>query len=358
MKYIYEVKQQKTNTINIILYSVILGVIINVISNALGIIFNLNPWIYVTSGIIIALVLIVVTLIHNINKLNQTTENKGAFIIDKQSNNKLITIPDYNISEDMVNNLNAAFVENAAIEKMWQNGSFNVFEFVGVNKEKRIIAKASETSIILIELIEYSILNDFSVFIGDYFNQRHLNNNVINLDQKSIPDILLENRFLKLFSEDPNNRMSFVNDDSENDYENVVESYQNGAIFRRFQLNLPKGSKVFRLDKNTISIDTKLFTLTIKILFGGFNTFIQKEFFDYYLHKKKNDCTEFEFNVEIKVKYKLHSIFKIMDWKYYNWLDEYIERLSHYCDIDTFYNDINWKQNKTIIRLLKSIESK
>ena len=77
-----------------------------------------------------------------------------------------------------------------------------------------------------------------------------MNNNVINLDQKSIPDILLENRFLKLFSEDPNNRMSFVNDDSENDYENVVKSYQNGAIFRRFQLNLPKGSKVFRLEKH------------------------------------------------------------------------------------------------------------
>lgn len=198
----------------------------------------------------------------------------------------------------------------------------------------------------------------FQSLLVNYFNQRHLNNNVINLDQKSIPDILLENRFLKLFSEDPNNRMSFVNDDPENDYENVVESYQNGAIFRRFQLNLPKGSKVFRLDKNTISIETKLFTLTIKILFGGFNTFIQKEFFDYYLHTKKNDCTEFEFNIEIKVKYKLHSIFKIMDWKYYNCLDEYIERLSHYCDIDTFYNDINWKQNKTIIRLLKSIESK
>lgn len=43
MKYINEIKKQKENTINIVLYSVILGVIINIISNALGLILDIKP---------------------------------------------------------------------------------------------------------------------------------------------------------------------------------------------------------------------------------------------------------------------------------------------------------------------------
>lgn len=64
--------------------------------------------------------------------------------------------------------------------------------------------------------------------------------------------------------------------------------------------------------------------------------------------------SEYEFNIEIDVQYKLNSIFKITDWKYYNWLNDYIERLKHYWNVDIFYMDINWEYNKTIIRILNA----
>ena len=44
-------------------------------------------------------------------------------------------------------------------------------------------------------------MDDFSIFIEDYFNSRNMNENVITFDQNAVPDILLNNRFLKLFSE-------------------------------------------------------------------------------------------------------------------------------------------------------------
>ena len=94
--------------------------------------------------------------------------------------------------------------------------------------------------------------------------------------------------------------------------------------------------------------------MTIKVLFGGFNTVIENSFYKYYIQKKNKAFSEYQFNIEIGVNYKLKSIFRIMDWKYYNWLDEYIERLEHYCSMDTFYKYINWEQNKTIIRILNT----
>ena len=353
MKYINEIKKQKENTINIVLYSVILGVIINIISNALGLILDIKPWIYLVSGIGVSVLLIGLTLIYNIVKLNQTIKYNGAFIVDEKNDNDFITIPNYKISEDMDDYLKSAFCENEAIKNIWQQGNFKTFDFIGVDKDKNLIAKTNESTNMLIELIEYCLLENLSTFIDDYFNLRHMNENVIKLDQNSVPDILLNNRFMKLFSENPRNRNAFVNDSKTKDYEHiVVMTGKNGAVYRRFDLNLPKGSKVYRSNKNTIIIDTKLFTLTIKVLFGGFNTVIENNFYKYYIQKKNKAFSEYQFNIEIGVNYKLKSIFRIMDWKYYNWLDEYIERLEHYCSMDTFYKDINWEQNKTIIRIL------
>lgn len=361
MRYINEIKKQKSNTINIVLYSVILGIIINIISDLIGLILDVKPWVYFVLGIGIAVSLIGVTLVYNVIKLNKTICFKGAFIIDEHNNNDFIIIPNYKISENMKSYLESAFSENEAIKKLWEKGNFKTFDVIGVDKDKRLLAKPDEASILLIELIEYCLLENFSTFIGDYFNLRHMNSNIITLDQNSVPDILLNNRFLKLFSESPSNRNAFINSESNHGYnqdESLVMMYgQNGAVYRRFNLNLPEGSKVYRTNKNTVIIDTKLFKLTIKILFGGFNTVIENDFYNYYIQKKNNAFSEYEFNIEMDIEYKIKSIFKIMDWKYYNWLDDYIERLEHYCNISTFYRDINWKQNKTLIRILTAKES-
>ncbi len=250
MKYINEIKKQKESTINIVLYSVILGVIINIISNALGLILDIKPWIYLVSGIGVSVLLIGLTLIYNIVKLNQTIKYNGAFIVDEKNDNDFITIPNYKISEDMADYLKSAFCENEAIKNIWQQGNFKTFDFIGVDKDKNLIAKTNESTNMLIELIEYCLLENLSTFIGDYFNLRHMNENVIKLDQNSVPDILLNNRFMKLFSENPRNRSAFVNDSKTKDYEHiVVMTGKNGAVYRRFDLTYQKVLRFIALIK-------------------------------------------------------------------------------------------------------------
>ncbi|MGN0319240.1 MAG: hypothetical protein ACI4E1_15050 [Lachnospira sp.] len=356
-------RKEKHESVNIIVFSVILSTFINIISGALYEIYDFNPLVYVVCGSIVIVILILISLLYRIHKLNVSIEYKGMFIIDKHDKNRLINIPNYRINNDMTKYLKSSFVENKVIKKIWEEGDFQKFDFFQSDDKGRIYAKCDDSINLLLELIEYSLIENFSIFISDYFNALHLHSKVKKWSKDSIPDLLLTNRFLKLFSEDMNNRNIFMEDTEGCDTSTiecegtVLVSYKNGALFRRFDLYLPKGTTIHKNDKNSITIDTKLFILTIHYLYGGFSTVVDKEFYKYYIG---NDGIinyhPYQFNINISVKYKCLSAFKPYDWKYYNWLDEYINELEHYCNKNTFLNDIGWEHDKSLIRVLRNFK--
>lgn len=82
---------------------------------------------------------------------------------------------------------------------------------------------------------------------------------------------------------------------------------------------------------------------------------VEKDFYKYYLHETEyQGFHDWKYMVEFNVKYKISSLLKLWDWKYYNWLDEYLVKLANYCDVDTFYKNIGWEESKTILRILKT----
>lgn len=363
-KSVEKFREEKHEYFNIVVFSVVLSTVINIISGALCDIYNIHPLVYIVCGSIITFFLIIFSLLYRIHKLNLSIEYKGMFIIDKQNKNRLIKIPNYKINNDMVNYLESSFIENKAMKKIWEEGNLQKINFCQSDKNGTIYAKCDESINLFLELVEYSLLENFSIFISDYFNLLHLHSKVELWSKESVPDILLTNRFLKLFSEDMNNRSAFFEDTEDSNNSTiecegtVVTSYKNGALYRRFDLYLPKGTTIHKNNNNSITIDTKLFTLTIKYLYGGFSTVVDNEFIKYYIGREgKMSYHPYQFNININVKYKLVSIFKIYDWKYYNWLDEYIISLKHYCDKETFLNDICWNNNKTFIKVLEKMNS-
>ncbi|WP_028518805.1 hypothetical protein [Ruminococcus flavefaciens] len=335
---------ERLNMVNIIIYSIILGILVNYISDSVTEAFGLKAKSRLIFGIISIAVLLVILLLHSIKRLSTTIDFKCTFIHDK--NKDLVSIPEYKISEDMKEYLEASFAENAAIKNQWKNTKFN---FIDIKNKPCTIVN---------ELIEYCLLESFSTFISSYFNLLDENEKTITLNQKNIPEILLNNRFLKLFSEDMENRSVFINNSNKatiSDTSSVCLQYaQNGAIYRRFDLTLPKGSKIYK-DKDAIIVDTKLFKMTIQIIFKGLNRFIDHDLLKYYVKSDDPfDLNCLAFGIKLSVKYKYSAAFKPFDWKYYNWLSEYIERLENYCDIDSFYSTINWKIAKALLQIKKS----
>lgn len=363
---IREFQNQKSELNGLILYSIVLGISINILSGILSDLLNIAPWVNLIIWSMISLVIIITSQIMKYLSLNTKVELRGMFITDETSKNKLIAIPNYEISTDMKRYFESACSENNAYRRIWEDTGLDKAKESKNHGER--LSKISESSKLLVELIEYCLLDHFSIFINDYFNKRGVSQKCMSCLGRDIPDVLLQNRFLKLFSEEPKNRAAFcdnprsviyeINDD-ENDADDegtiVLMMEDNGAMYRRFNLMIPNGSKVFRENGNTVVIDTKLFTLKHRVGFEGISTFVERDFYTHYLHKPNYDgFHEWEFSVEVEVKYKYTALFKPWDWKYYNWLDEYLGKLCSYCDMKTFYKDIGWEEVKTILRILKT----
>lgn len=357
---ISKLKAQRHEMNNIIILSVILGILINMISGIISNIFEIESWINLIVLLFFCIVILIIMQFVKIQKLNTNIRFDCAFIVDEKNSNEIIDIPNYEISNDMYQYLKQASSENEVFKYIWGKEKFNIKRTVYTGKDGALMAEGSDNVNLLIELLEYCILEDFSTFIESYFNARHLLPKVITLSREDIPDILQQNRFLKLFSEPPENRSSFcklysngIHKVDETGVKTIVTMYgENGEVFRRLDLSVPKGTKVYRENRNTIVIDTKLFVLKIKPLFGCFTTVIESDFYKYYIHKESNNnFHDWKFNIDIEVNYKTLSAFKVWDWKYYNWLDDYINRLENYCDINAFYDNIGWKKAKTIIRV-------
>ena len=104
----------------------------------------------------------------------------------------------------------------------------------------------------------------------------------------------------------------------------------------------------------TILIDMKSFTLKISCLFGGFNTFIDSSLHKYYIGLNNYEpSTDYQFNINVEVKWKWKALLYFNDWKYYEWIDIFVEELYEYADKETFLKTIKWNAIKALITCIE-----
>ena len=350
-------QEKKEYTKQIIITSILIGVGVNTLTS--GIIGTLGLESYsltlVIAGAILSIGAVIYYLLSSIKKLNKEIKLDGFIVYDPE-NKSLIPIRRYEVVEDMNRYLSAAFSENKAIKSLWESSIISDFKIVGGKSGERAIAIATESGSLFIELLEYCIIEKLSTHLCDYFNNSEMKN-VHEISKKEIPDILLENRFLRLFSEEMKNREAFSEQTSKpNDKGRIVSAYHpSGAIYQRFDLILPNGSKVTRKNKNFIEIDTDMFALSLGTLFGGFGSVIPLSFEQQYIKlSDPRKMNTYKFNVEISIHFKPRAIVSSRKWMYYDWADEFIKKMDRYLSKDYFFNKINWSTVQTLLECQKN----
>lgn len=351
-------QEKKEYTKQIVITSILIGVGVNTLTNGIIGLLGIESYNFtlLISGIILSIGAVIYNLLSSISKLNKVVTFDGCFIYDI-GGKSIIPVKRYGIVEDMIEYLNAAFSENKAIQTLWESSSISEFKIVGGKTGERAKAITTESGALFIELLEYCIIEKLSTHLCDYFNKNKMKN-IHELSRKEIPDILLENRFLKQFSEDMKNREAFLKLSSESGKEGkIVTAYNSsGAIYKRFDLSLPAGSKVTRKNKNFIEVETDMFTLRLGFLFGGFNTILPRSFLTQYIgiSDLKNIKT-FQFNVEVSIKFKPRAVVSSRKWMYYAWADEFIERMYEYISKDYYLEKINWSTVQTILECQQTV---
>lgn len=364
-----EVLRKRAEVASIILIAAFLSLGINLIANVLdkvryGIVFYL----------LIGLALITIPLCYVIAPLlkmrKQKRQYKG-FVIYRKKTNRLYPVSMYHFSEEMCKYLDAAFLENKWLLKAWENDPLSeamecVFEEDENEEEQEIKAKEMEkkgkrSSQIICEAAEFFVLNKLCV-LSSYLDREEFDKKKIkSFVGKRIPIGLLENRFMRLFFKPIEKRSVFKDEfPDQRNFDNVYSATaDNGAIFERFQLMLPLGSSVRRLKRNVIEIKTDRFTLSIETKTGAYCTILPRYFEDYYLGlNDHNDRSEIEVEVNIEVVFNISTVISFKGWKYYQWIDEFLEDLKNELSKDAFLKTINWEHVLAVIQGLSHFNRK
>ena len=236
--------------------------------------------------------------------------------------------------------------------------------FVCQKIDQNLLNTLTQSGTLLTELLEYCLIEKLSLHLTDYYNEFDGKLKVQEFQKTDIPQVLLTNRFLRLFSEDMINRESFMclsnnfNDEND-DCSTVCVLNSSGAYYHKFDLTLPENSKITRKNKNEIIIDTPILTLSLTSLFSGLSTALPHDFYKYYLRSASQHYTslhDYQFNVEISVKFKLTSLFmrKKMD-VYYSWIDSFLDEITEYMEKDRFFDKIDWNAIHALIYCTNNI---
>lgn len=331
--HIRNLKLNKRNLVEVVVIASLIGMGINLISTSLYNHFTINHKNLVFclfGGMLLFVALLYFIKIFFFGK-SATRKYEGFIVIDKKSNLP-VECNGYVYSEELNQYFVGAFDENKSIKRIWDGDNYST----------------EDKSKIVIEATEFFILNELSTHLEDYTNSHKLEKfRVQTISRNDIPNILLKNRFLELFSkpqEERDNFIDYVEDNKKNSNEDkIYGSYlSSGAMFILFELVLPKNSSVIKKD-DVIIIDTPRFTISFKVNYEHLLTSLPRNYVEYFLDLVPFfGCSERYINIDLTVRYKWNSYFITSDWEYYEWLDLFLEKIEEIFEKKNYFSKIQW----------------
>lgn len=335
----------RTNLLELFLTAIVVGTGINLSTSSItqtDFIHNQKAITFFVVGIIS----IVSSIIYFFLKLygNKTkSKHIDGILFVSYKNKELIDCDGYRLSEDL-----HRFVRGLTSEDPVSKRIFEDF-FNNNNKQKGFE--------LINEAIEYFLIERLSTHLTDFYNSRRFDKNHIKeLDRNDIPDILLSNRFLELFSKPMDKRQAFYEDSSNGTKSpgTIVMSYGKGSeIYSRFDLVLPKNSKVTRTSKNAISIDTGRIVLNFKIACHGSGAVPPRGYMELFTgHGHYNEYRCYSIDIDIDINFKVGALITRKGWEYYEWIDTFLHSIEKKADSDLYFKTINWESNYALLKVL------
>lgn len=303
-------------------------------------------------AILLAMALLLARVIRPRPRLRKFT---GFFIYDRRSKALVEHDLDYELGRQLSEYMKAAFVEDSSIRAIWERNPLYDGEDASQGKRQKSLDLMRQAA-------EYFVLRSFSTRLTDHFNSGDFDPEELDtLSHTDLPDVLLENRFLRLFSEPMENRAAFE-DEPDGEWTTVVASGEGGALYERFELVLPKGWRVARAARNQILITTKRFVLTIRTDCDGWGAVLPWSYVSEYLGLSEELDDEgfrysaFELDVSIRVEPRSAWRLRAKGWRYYQWIDEWIADLEPQISQHGYFDRIQYQGARTILRLLENRE--
>jgi hypothetical protein len=345
--YVESLVSVRRNSLEVIALAVVLALGINLASSGLPSALSLTP--EVTTGIGIALTcLALIYLGVRLRPLrSQTLDLSGVLLTS--ADNAVEEIERYQVAEKFHSYFVGLTSENKALSRLWRESNLGP-----QITEDGVAARlaTSQGNQLVCEAIEYFVLDKLSLHLSEYFDSNRAieEHTIVRVQRTDIPHILLQNRFLELFSKPMEMREAFMGHCPSKDGHKVVYAMgKDGAFFDHFELILPKGSSVSRSDAAGLRIATSRFNLTIKPVFLGFSDVLPHKFEELYLGKQFGEVDAYIMGVELHVQFKWWAFMTGKGWDYYEWLDSFLDQLTAAFSFEDFISAIGWEATVSVV---------
>jgi hypothetical protein len=362
---------ERNSLTNIIIGTIIASLGINLVSESILQIFFFGAHIMLIIGIGASLASVWYFIRIMTAKRTQVRNYSGFFIVDHVEK-KVIPVNRYPYSENLSRYLESACAESQDIRRVLERSIYvpdatikipqEKIDEVGIEREERAAVKklmATPDRRLILEATEYFVFRMLSTHLTNYFSdEKFKEENLTKFERKDIPQVLLENRFLNLFSKPMEERVAAF-EDRYVSKSTKGGSSESGAEFSHFHLILPTKAKVSRIDEKTCEITTQKFTLRIAILYLGDDELLPADFEKYYLrlqeyYQRSNPSMvkEKAIEIEVKVFFKNSIFFSRTGLQYYEWLDSYLDKLEEEFSSSYFFKKIGWDSVSTLMDCL------
>ena len=332
-------------------------------------------YVYSVAGALTALALI---LLAADLRFSMSFEDKleGVLFLNPEKN-ELLPVKGYELSKDLTRVLAAVKAESRSIYSEWDTSPLvpkKAPNQPAVSTDAERIDKPSYIGIyrvtvaeeppappkavrLLDEAILFVLLDELSTHLSTYFNDSSDDEHISKIHREDIPAFLLQNRVLNLLTTPIEQRDVFMSafPDNRDRPEGELHSLwgSDGAMYSRFDLTLPKHTRVSHTDTGSIRIETKRLDLEISGRYTGSSAVASRAFVGQYLGKRWEDVDCRKVQVVLRCRIKPLALLSTKGWEHYRWLDSFRLRLRRSVDFNAFLEGIHWEMIEPVLYSLR-----
>jgi hypothetical protein len=357
------IREVRASVLEIIVLAIALAFGINMLSSGL---YDLMGE---TLGLVLGAVLVAVTLAfaayRRLSPEPVSTSTEAAFITTRGARRgaaaaaegkefagklEFVSIPEYEFGEQLPRRFAALFAENPAFEQQWIaepiDASHGTDSF-DLNRSRGGIQ-------LIKEMAEYLVVEGLAMHLSMYFNDTSFDKDLLTtFSREDVPNVLLRNRVLELFSRDFKDRPGFEESSrsNERDGDRIVSIHAPDRYFHRFELILPKGSKIDRSEDGALTIQNQSVSLTIRVNFLTYGVYLDEDFIQRYVGLPE-DLRETAWSVVVDVDASVRRGFVAYgkNLAYHQWLDSYLDYISKQLGFAQFQEAIKWPVVRAAMR--------
>jgi hypothetical protein len=376
------IETNRSTLLELVLVAVLISLAVNLLAASLS--AHLSRRNDVIAAIVILAVALAYLWISRLGDLAGEFEYTGFLVYDI-AEQRFLRIEEYDLSEKSSSFLDAALAEDENLRTLWTRNplSTSVDESFNIEKVDHSAQPGQRSSRedgivqiqfgpavaigLVVELLEYVCLDWLSVHLTDFFNRDNFERTKLrDYRREDIPDILMQNRFLELFSRPMAQRAAFLRQEPSDtraflDFliggrvEPIATYLASGVTYQRFDLTVPRGSTLQKSVDGGFTVKGPLITVVVRPTFSGYSATLPGSFLRSYVGRQENRDEIRAFKVEIGFSYRINwrGVFMQKGWDYHRWAESFAKVLEQKTDGELFFSAIGWSTVQTWLECAK-----